>query len=138
MVRMNSLVKVFALVATVAFVATAAAPARHDHSEPGLAAFLSAVNSIPDEIKTLNAEENVTAHDIHLISVQKLTNPGNAAAIAKAIGRNAAQIAALREALRNNQTVLRVLAAEGVPVDQVVAIDVQAASAIHIFYQPGS
>ena len=122
----------------MAFCVTTALSAQHGSSEPGVASFLSAVNSIPAEIKALNAEKSVTANDFHLVSLQKITNEGNASVLSKALARNSAQIAALREALRVNQTVMGVLASGNVSIDQVVALDVQPGSEIHIFHQVSS
>jgi hypothetical protein len=112
-----------------------AAYAQHGSGEPGVATFLSAINSVGDEIKALNAEKSVTANDIHLLNVQKLSNPGNSATLTKAIAKNAAQIATLREAIRNNAGITAKLAAGGISVEQVVAMHVDAGSEIHIFYQ---
>jgi hypothetical protein len=111
------------------------ASAQHGSGEPGIASFLSAVNSVSDEIKALNAEKDVTVNDIHVVSVQKLSNAGNAAALNKAIAKNAAQIALLRNAIQGNAAITTKLAASGVSVDQVVAMDVQPGSTIQIFYQ---
>ncbi len=109
--------------------------AQHGSGEPGIASFLSAVNSIGEEIGALNAEKSVTANDIHLMSIQKLSNPGNAATLNRAIAKNAAQIATLRNALKGNAVIMAKLAASGVSVDQVIAMNVEPGSEIHIFYQ---
>ena len=131
----KSLIKVLSLVSMLAATVSSAAYAQHGSGEPGVATFLSAVNSAGDEIRALNAEKSVTANDIHLISVQKLSNPGNAATLTKAIAKNATQIAALREAIKSNAGVAAKLAGSGISVQQVVAMHVDVGSEVHIFYQ---
>ncbi|MEO7502537.1 MAG: hypothetical protein ABIW94_07850 [Gemmatimonadaceae bacterium] len=131
----KSLIRIFSLVMMLLATVSSAAYAQHGSGEPGVASFLSAVNSVGDEIRALNAEKSVTANDIHLLSVQKLSNSGNAATLTKAIAKNAAQIATLRDAIRSNAGITAKLAASGVSVDQVVAMHVDAGSEIHIFYQ---
>lgn len=131
----KSLIKIISLVMILAATFSSAAYAQHGSGEPGIATFLSAVNSVGDEIKALNAEKSVTANDVHLISLQKLSNPGNAATLNRAIAKNAAQIAALRDALKGNAAITAKLAAGGISVDQVVAMHVDAGSEIELFYQ---
>jgi len=131
----KSFVKILSLVTMLAVTLSTAASAQHGSGEPGVATFLSAVNSIGEEISAFNAEKTVTANDIHLMSFQKLSNAGNATTLNKAIAKNAAQIATLRTALRSNTAVMAKLAASGVSVDQVIAMHVDAGSEIHIFYQ---
>ena len=138
MARMNGLLSIVALASTLVVAPVPFAYAQHGSGEPGVASFLSAVNSISDEIEALNAEKNLSSHDIHLVSLQKISNAGNAPVLNKAITRNSGQIAALRDALKANATVMSVLAAGNVSIDQVVAIDVQPGSEIHVFYQSGS
>jgi len=129
------LFRILTIAATLPVTLGTVASAQHGSSEPGIVSFLSAVNSIGDEIKDLNAEKSVTSNDIHLISVQKLSNSGNAATLNRAIAKNGVQIAALRDTLKGNPAVVAKLAASGVPLDQVVAMDVQVGSEINIFYQ---
>ncbi len=131
----NRLFKILTLVVALAVTMSTVASAQHGSGEPGIASFLSAVNSISDEIKALNAEKSVTANDIHLVNVANMSNPGNAATLSKVIAKNVAQIAALRNTLGANATIAAKLAAAGVSVDQVVALAVQPGSAIYIFYQ---
>ena len=131
----NSLIKILSLVVMLAATVSSSAYAQHGSGEPGVATFLSAVNSVGSEIRALNAEKSVTANDIHLISVQKLSNAGNAATLTKAIAKNGAQIAALRDAIRGNAGIMAKLAASGVSADQVVAMHVDAGTEIEIFYQ---
>ncbi|HYN83498.1 MAG TPA: hypothetical protein VES88_18620 [Gemmatimonadaceae bacterium] len=131
----KSFVNILSLVVMLALTLSTAASAQHGSGEPGIASFLSAVNSIGEEISALNAEKSVTANDIHLMSIQKLSNPGNSATLNRAIAKNAAQIATLRNALRSNTAITAKLAASGVSVDQVIAMNVEAGSEIHIFYQ---
>ncbi|MDP9178813.1 MAG: hypothetical protein M3O61_14110 [Gemmatimonadota bacterium] len=128
-------VKILSLVTMLALTISSVAFAQHGSGEPGIASFLSAVNSIGEEIGALNAEKSVTANDIHLMSIQKLSNPGNAATLNRAIAKNAAQIATLRNALKGNAVIMAKLAASGVSVDQVIAMNVEPGSEIHIFYQ---
>ena len=135
---MGSLKALLGTVAGVGIVTlawTTVAAAQAGSGQPGVATFLSAVNSSGDELKALNAEKSISTHDIHTVSVEKISNAGNTAAISRAIAKNSAQIAALRDALKTNQTVLAALTAAGVSIDQVVAIDVEPGSEIHIFYQ---
>jgi hypothetical protein len=131
----KSLIKMLSLVMMLAATVSSTAYAQHGSGEPGVATFLSAVNSVGDEIRALNAEKSVIANDIHLISVQKLSNPGNAATLTRAIAKNATQIATLREAVKANAGIAAKLAASGISVDQVVAMDVDPGSGIDIFYQ---
>ena len=131
----NRFFKIVTLVATLAVAVSTVASAQHGSGEPGVATFLSAVNSIGAEIKALNAEKSVTSNDIHLNSVQKLSNEGNAATLNKVIAKNSAQIAILRETLKANATISAKLAAGGVSIDQVVAIAVDPGSEVHVFYQ---
>ena len=131
----KSFVKILSLVMMLALTFSTVASAQQGSGEPGIASFLSAVNSIGEEIGALNAEKSVTANDIHLMSIQKLSNPGNAATLNRAIAKNAAQIATLRNALKGNAAIMAKLAASGVSVDQVIAMNVEAGSEIHIFYQ---
>lgn len=131
----KSLFKIVSLAMTLAVSVSSVASAQHGSGEPGIASFLSAVNSVGDEIRALNGEKSVTPNDVHLISLQKLSNSGNAATLTKAIAKNGAQIAALRDAIRGNAAISAKLAGGGVSVDQVVAMHVDHGSEIHIFYQ---
>ena len=131
----NSLIKIVSFVMILAVSVSSVAFAQHGSGEPGIASFLSAVNSVGDEIRALNAEKSVTANDVHLISVQKLSNAGNSATLTKAIAKNGAQISALRDAIKGNAAISTKLAASGVSVDQVVAMNVNPGSEIHVFYQ---
>jgi TolA-binding protein len=131
----NRLFKLFTLAATLAVTVSTVASAQHGSGVPGVATFLSAVNSIGAEIKAFNAEKSITSNDIHLTSLQTLSNEGNAATLNKVIAKNSAQIATLRETLKTNAIVTAKLAAGGVSIDQVVAIAVDPGSEIHIFYQ---
>jgi hypothetical protein len=125
------------VIGVVAAVAVATPPAAFaDSTEPGVANFLSAVNTITDEIRALNAEKSLSPNDFHFANLQKLTNPGNASVFARAIQKNSAQIHELREVLARNAIVSRVLANANVPVDQVVALDVQPGAELTIYYQP--
>jgi hypothetical protein len=125
------------VIGVVAAVAVATPPAAFaDSTEPGVANFLSAVNTINDELRQLNAEKSLSPNDFHLANLQKFTNPGNAAVLARAIQKNSAQITVLRVALSKNAIVSRVLANANVPVDQVVALDVQPGEVFTIYYQP--
>ena len=131
----KTLIKIVSLVMTLAVSVSSVASAQHGSGEPGIASFLSAVNSVGEEIRALSAEKSVTANDVHLISLQKLSNAGNAATLTKAIAKNGAQIAALRDAIKANAAISAKLAASGVSVDQVVAMNVNPGSEIHVFYQ---
>ena len=124
-----------AQIAILSLALSTVASAQAGSGQPGVAAFLSAVNSTTDELKALNAEKSISTHDIHTVSVEKISNVGNTAAISRAIAKNSAQIAALRDALKTNQTVVAALTAAGVSINQVVAIDVDPGSEIHIYYQ---
>jgi ABC-type transporter Mla subunit MlaD len=135
MAQARFLFRTLALIAAFSVTLSTVASAQHGSGEPGIASFLSAVNSVSDEIRALNAEKNVTVNDIHVVSVQKLSNPGNAATLTRAIAKNGAQIAALRDAIKGNAAITAKLTASGISVDQVVAMDVQPGAEIHIFYQ---
>lgn len=136
MARMNGLFSIVALAATLVVAPVPVAQAQHGSGEPGVANFLSAINTIRDEMNALNAEKNVSANDFHLANLQKLTNSGNAAVLAKALQKNAHEIHELREALGQNAIVMRVLVNASVPLDQVVALDVQRGGEFTIYYQP--
>jgi hypothetical protein len=138
MVGMNSLLSIVALASTIIVAPLTTASAQHGSGEPGITSFISAVNSISDEIKALNAEKSCCVHDIHLVDLQKLSNPGNASVLNKAVTRNSGQIALLRDTLKANATVMSALLSGKVSIDQVVALDVQPGIAIYIYYQPGS
>ena len=131
----KSLIRVLSLAMILAVTVSSAAYAQHGSGEPGVASFLSAVNSVGDEIRALNAEKTVTPNDVHLMSITKLSNPGNSATLNKAIAKNSGQIATLRDAIRGNAAISAKLASSGVSVDQVIAMDVNPGSEIHIFYQ---
>jgi predicted ATP-dependent Lon-type protease len=135
MAKIKGLFGIAARVVIMAVISTKLASAQQSSGHSGVASFLSAVNSANDELKALSAEKSVSAHDIHLVSVQQLTNPGNSTVITKAIGKNSSQIAALREALKNNSAVMAALAAGNVSLDQVIALEVQPGSEIHIYYR---
>jgi len=135
MAKIKGLFGIAARVVIMAVISTKLASAQQSSGHSGVASFLSAVNSANDELKALGAEKSVSAHDIHLVSVQQLTNPGNSTVITKAIGKNSSQIAALREALKNNSAVMAALAAGNVSLDQVIALEVQPGSEIHIYYR---
>ncbi len=129
------MLRTVAHIAVLSLAWSVVANAQAGSGQPGVATFLSAVNSVNDELKALAAEKSISAHDIHAVSVERITNAGNTGAISKAIAKNSAQITLLRDALKNNQTIMTALAAAGVSVNQVVAIDVEPGSTIHIFYQ---
>jgi hypothetical protein len=135
---MNGLLSIVALASTIIVAPLTAASAQHGSGEPGITSFISAVNSISAEIKSLNAEKSLCVHDIHLVDLQKMSNPGNASVLNKAITRNSGQIALLRDTLKANATVMSALAGGKVSIDQVVALDVQPGSEIHVYYQSSS
>jgi hypothetical protein len=132
---MKSKFRFLASVAVFAFAWSSVVSAQVGSGQPGVAAFLSAVNSTADELRALSAEKSISTHDVHVVSVDKMSNPGNSATIERAISKNAAQIAALRDALKSNQPVMAALSAAGISIGQVVAMDVEPGSEIHIFYK---
>jgi hypothetical protein len=134
MFKFSGLVGVVGLAAAVAVAEPPVAFA--NSSEPGIANFLSAVNTINDELRALGAEKSISPNDFHVANLRKFTNPGNAAVLAKAIQKNSAQIGVLRDALGKNAIIARVLANASVPIDQVLALDVQPGSESVIYYQP--
>ena len=138
MATMKGLFRIVAAVAALTLSVSAVASAQHGSGDPGIASFLSAVNSIGDQLKALSAEKKVSAHDIHVVNVAQLANDGNSVVLNKAIAKNSTQIATLRDALKNNAAVVAALSTANVSVGQVVAIDVDAGSEIHVYYQPGS
>jgi hypothetical protein len=103
--------------------------------QPGVATFLSAVNSTSEELKALSSEKSVTKNDVHVVSLSKISNAGNSATISKALAKNAAQIESLRASLQNNPAIMAALSAAGVSISQVVAIDVEPGTEITIFVQ---
>jgi len=132
---LKSMFRIPASVAVFAFAWSTVSSAQVGSGQPGVAAFLSAVNSTADELRALGAEKSISTHDIHFVSLEKISNAGNSATISKALSKNSSQIASLREALKSNPTVMAALACAGVSVNQVVALDVEPGSEIHIFYQ---
>lgn len=138
MATMRGLFRIVAAVTALTLSVSAVASAQHGSGDPGIASFLSAVNSIGDQLKALNAEKKVTPHDIHVVNMAQLANDGNSVVLNKAIAKNSAQIATLRDALKNNPAVVAALSSGNVSIAQVVAIDVDAGSEIHVYYQPGS
>jgi hypothetical protein len=132
---MRSKFRTLANVAVFALAWSTVASAQFGSSQPGVATFLSAVNSTAEELRALSAEKSLSTHDIHLVSVEKMSNPGNSSKIERAISKNAAQIAALREALKSKQTVMAALSGGGISIGQVVAMDVEPGGQIHIFYK---
>ena len=131
----KSMFRTLAIVSAFAFAWSTTASAQVGSGQPGVASFLSAVNSTAEELRALSAEKSLSTHDIHVVSLEKISNAGNSATISKAIAKNAAQIASLRDALKANATVSAALSAAGVSVNQVVALDVEPGTGIHIFYQ---
>ena len=131
----KSVIKTLAIVAAFAFAWSTVATAQVGSGQPGVAAFLSAVNSTAEELRALGAEKSISTHDVHVVSLGKISNAGNSATIEKAISKNSAQIASLRAALKSNATVTAALSAAGVSVDQVVALDVEPGTGINIYYQ---
>ena len=103
--------------------------------QPGVATFLSAVNSTTEELKELSSEKTVTKNDVHVVNLAKISNAGNSATISKALARNAAQIEQLRASLQSNPAIVAALAAAGVSVAQVVAIDVEPGTEITVYVQ---
>ena len=135
---MGTLKKVTSIVAYLAIMtvfSTTALTAQVGSGQPGVAALLSAINSADAEVKALNAEKSVSAHDLHLVAVSKIANDGNRATIDRAIAKNAGPLGEMREAIGKNDVIVKTLAAAGVSVSQVVGIDVQPGSGIYVFYQ---
>jgi hypothetical protein len=136
MATMKGLSRIVAAVAVLTLSVSAVASAQHGSGDPGVASFLSAVSTIRDEMTALNAEKRLSLNDFHLANLQKFTNPGNAAVVAKAIQKNSHDIHELREALGRNAIVVRVLANANVSIEQVVALDIQHGGESTIYYQP--
>jgi hypothetical protein len=124
-----------ARVTAVTLLYTSVARGQAGSGQPGVGAFLSAVNSTAEELKALGAEKSVTKNDVHIVSLAKISNEGNSATISKALAKNAAQIEQLRESLKNNAAISSALAAAGVSISQVVALEVQPGTHITVFYQ---
>jgi hypothetical protein len=131
----KAMLRTLAGAAMISLVWSTVAIAQIGSGQPGVAAFLSAVNSTADELRALGAEKSLSTHDIHVVALDKISNAGNSATISKAISKNSAQIASLRDALKANPTVTAALTAAGVSVNQVVALDVEPGTGIHIYYQ---
>jgi len=123
-------------VGIAAAIAAAPPPGTLSYSnEPGVANFLTAVNTISDELKQLHAEKKISPNDFHFANLAKFTNPGNSAVLANAIQKHAAQIHELREELTRDATIGPIIAKAGISGDQIVAIDVQPGAAITVYYQ---
>ena len=136
MATMKGLFRIVAAVTALMLSVSAVASAQKGSGDPGIASFLSAVNTIRDEMTALSAEKSLSPNDFHLANLQKFTNPGNAAVLAKAIQKNSHDIHELREALGKNAIVVRALANANVSVEQVVALDIQHGGESTIYYQP--
>jgi hypothetical protein len=120
----------------VAAIAAAPPPGSLSYStEPGVANFLTAVNTINDELKQLHAEKKISPNDFHFASLAKFTNPGNAAVLAKAIQKNDHAIHELREELGRDPTIGPIIAKAGITAEQIIAVDVQPGSEITVYYQ---
>ena len=120
----------------VAAIAAAPPPSSLSYStEPGIANFLTAVNTINDELKQLHAEKKLSPNDFHFANLAKFTNPGNSAVLTKAIQKNAAQIHELREELSRDATIGPIIAKAGITAEQIVAVDVQPGSGVTVYYQ---
>ena len=124
-----------ARVTAVTLVYASVARGQVGSGQPGVATFLSAVNSTADELKALSSEKSVTKNDIHVVSLSKISNSGNSATISKALTKNAADIEQLRASLQSNPAIVAALSAAGASVGQVVAIDVQPNTGITVFVQ---
>lgn len=133
---MKGLFGTVAAVTALTLSVSAVASAQRGSGEPGIASFLSAVSTIRDEMTALSAEKTLSPNDFHLANLQKFTNPGNAAVLAKAIQKNSHDIHELREALGKNAIVTRVLANAKISLEQVVALDIQHGGESTIYYQP--
>ena len=131
---LKRLTVLLANVAIMSFVSSTVATAQVGSGQPGVAALLSAINSADAEVKALRAEKSVSIHDIHLVSVAKIENPGNKATIDRALAKNAGPIGEMREAIGTFDGVVKALAAGGVSLSQVVALDVEPGGT-YIFYQ---
>jgi hypothetical protein len=127
--------RTLASVAMIAFAWTTVATAQIGSGQPGVAALLSAINSADAEVSALRAEKSISVHDIHLVSVAKIANDGNRSTIERAIAKNAGPLGEMREQIGKNDVIVKALAAGGVSMSQVVAMDVQPGGAIYIFYQ---
>jgi len=128
------LTALLASVATMAVVSSTVASAQVGSGQPGVAALLSAINSADDEVKALRAQKNVSIHDIHLVSIAKIENAGNKAAIDRAIAKNAGPLGEMREQIGKFDGIVNALAAGGVSLSQVTALDVEPGG-IYIFHQ---
>ena len=131
----KSIFRILASIAVFAFAWSTVASAQVGSGQPGVAALLSAINSADAEVKALHAEKSISVHDIHLVSVAKIANAGNKATIERAIAKNAGPLGEMREAIGKNDVIVKALAAAGVSLNQVVAMDVQPGGGIYIFYQ---
>jgi hypothetical protein len=124
-----------AQLAAIAVIFSTVAQAQHGSAQPSIGTFLSAVNSASEEIKALAAEKSVTVHDVHVVNIASFTNDGNKATVAKAIAKNEAGIAALRDALKSYPAVVSALSDAGVSMSQVIAVEVDRGTEVHVFYQ---
>ncbi|MFN2601945.1 MAG: hypothetical protein ABR582_04205 [Gemmatimonadaceae bacterium] len=134
MATIKRLTALLASVATMVVVSSTVATAQVGSGQPGVAALLSAINSADAEVKALNAQKNVSIHDIHLVSLAKIENPGNKPTIDRAIAKNAGPLGEMREHIGTVDAIAKSLAAGGVSVSQVVGLDVEPGG-IYIFYQ---
>jgi len=134
MATVKRLTALLASVAIMVVVSSTVATAQVGSGQPGVAALLSAINSADAEVKALRAQKNVSIHDIHLVSVAKIENAGNKPTIDRAIAKNAGPLGEMREQIGTFDGIVKALAAGGVSVSQVTALDV-APGGIYIFYQ---
>ena len=131
---LKRLTVLLANVAIMVFFSSTVATAQVGSGQPGVAALLSAINSADAEVKALRAQKNVSIHDIHLVSVAKIENPGNKATIERAIAKNAGPIGEMREQIGRVDAIVQALAAGGVSLSQVTGLDVEPGG-MYIFYQ---
>ena len=133
MLNLGAFIGAIGLAATIA---AAPPPGELSYStEPGVANFLTAVNTINDELKQLHAEKKISPNDFHFANLAKFINPGNSAVLAKAIQKNAPQIHELREELTRDATIGPIIAKAGITAEQIVAVDVQPGGEITVYYQ---
>ena len=132
--NLKSLTVLLANIAIMTLVSSTVATAQVGSGQPGVAMLISALNSADAEVKALRAEKNISVHDIHLVSVAKIENPGNKATIDRTIAKNAGPIGEMREQIGRIDAIVQALAAGGVSLSQVTALDVEPGG-IYIFYQ---
>lgn len=121
---------------------TFAPPAQAAGSTSNLLAAVKNVSGESDKFRSMMS--NISAAQIHLVNVQSAMSASEEAAYKTALKKNASDIADLRDTLNHTTvtgsdgvliTLKRLLLKQNVDIDQIVAVHVDSAGQITLFYQ---